>query len=215
MSLAGQPECLTLRLRPWGPTINVMGAREEHDGTPAEFVTAVEQIRHAQLRPEVVADEMPAPKRIAPHSYAMTGDVVVGQDDLGTGRFILLHDPAGNDAWGGTFRCVTFARADIDPEMAADPVLPAVGWSWLTEALEAHGAEHIAASGSVTVVRSEPFGSMEEDGGDAQLEVRASWTPMTAKGDHVSAWSDLLCALTGLPPLAPGVIPLPNRRGQR
>lgn len=192
-----------------------MGARREQDGTPAEFAAAVEQIRHAQLRPEVVADEMPAPQRIAPHSYAMTGDVVVGHDDLGTGRFILLHDPAGNDAWQGTFRCVTFAKADIDPEMAADPLLPAVGWSWLIEALGSRDAEHIAASGSVTVVRSEAFGTMKDDGGDAQLEVRASWTPTSDKGLHVSAWSDLLCTLAGLPPLAPGVTPLPNRRGQR
>lgn len=192
-----------------------VGAPREKDGTPAEFAAAVEQVRRAQLRPEVVADEMPAPQRIAPHSYAMTGDVVVNQEDLGTGRFILLHDPAGNDAWQGTFRCVTFARADIDPEMAADPLLPAVGWSWLIEALETLDAEHIAASGSVTVVRSEPFGTMAEDGGDAQLEVRASWTPMTAKGPHVAAWSNLLCTLAGLPPLAAGVIPLPNRRGQR
>ncbi|MBC7593701.1 MAG: DUF3000 domain-containing protein [Kineosporiaceae bacterium] len=192
-----------------------MGVRKQQDGTPAEFAAAVEQIRHAQLRSEVVADEMPAPQRIAPHSYAMTGDVVVGDDDLGTGRFILLHDPAGNDAWQGTFRCVTFARADVDPEMASDPVLPAVGWSWLIEALETLGAEHIAASGSVTVVRSEAFGTMEEDGGDAQLEVRASWTPISAKGPHVAAWSDLLCTLAGLPPLVAGVIPLPNSRGQR
>lgn len=197
------------------PYDRIVGARKEQDGTPAEFVAAVEQIRHAQLRPEVVADEMPAPQRIAPHSYAMTGEVVVGQDDLGTGRFILLHDPAGNDAWQGTFRCVTFARADVDPEMAADPMLPAVGWSWLVEALGMRDADHIAASGSVTVVRSEAFGQMEEDGGDAQLEVRASWTPMSAKGPHVAAWSDLLCTLAGLPPLAPGITPLPNRRGQR
>jgi hypothetical protein len=99
--------------------------------------------------------------------------------------------------------------------MAADPVLPAVGWSWLTEALESVEAEHIAASGSVTVVHSEAFGTMADDGGDAQLEVRASWTPMSAKGPHVEAWSNLLCTLAGLPPLSPGVIPLPNRRGQR
>ncbi len=192
-----------------------MSARTVEKGTPADFIAAVEQVRQARLRPEVVADEMPAPKRIAPYSYAMTGDVVIDQEDLGTGRFILLHDPAGNDAWQGTFRCVTFARADVDPEMAADPMLPAVGWSWLIEALDSVGADRIAASGSVTVVRSEAFGEMSDDGGDAQLEVRASWTPLTTKGEHVAAWSDLLCTMAGLPPLAPGVISLPNRRGQR
>ncbi len=164
-------------------------------------------------------DEMPAPQRIAPHSYAISGDVLVGDDELATGRFILLHDPAGNDAWGGTFRCVTFARAEVDADMAADPVLASVGWSWLTEALEAQGSDHTAASGSVTVVRSEGFGEMDADGSNAQIEVRASWTPLLSESSsmatHASAWTDLLCAIAGLPPLAPGVIRLQRKRGVR
>jgi hypothetical protein len=197
-----------------------VGARSEIDRTPAQFASAVQQIRHAVLRPEVVVDEMPAPQRIAPHAFAISGDVLVGEDELATGRFILLHDPAGNDAWGGTFRCVTFARADIEADMAADPVLPSVGWSWLTEALEAYGSSYTAASGSVTVVRSEGFGEMEADGSDAQIEVRASWTPLPEPStpgmdSHAAAWSNLLCAIAGLPPLAPGVVPLQRRRGVR
>ena len=100
----------------------------------------MESMRQAALRPEVFCEEMPAPQRIAPWSSALSGDVTVDDEDLGTGRLILLHDPAGNDAWDGTFRCVAYARADIDPELGADPMLAAVGWSWLTEALEAHGA---------------------------------------------------------------------------
>jgi len=180
---------------------------------PSAFAEAVRQVQQAVMRPEVLVDEMPAPQRIAPHAYAVSGDIAIGDDEVGTGRFILLHDPAGNDAWGGTFRCVTFARADIEAEMAADPLLPNVGWSWLTDALDAHTAEYAAASGSVTVVRSEGFGGMDADGSDAQIEVRASWTPLTEKGAHAAGWSDLLCALAGLPPLAPGVVPLPRRRG--
>ncbi|NRQ50497.1 DUF3000 domain-containing protein [Aeromicrobium stalagmiti] len=197
-----------------------MAVRSEIDRTPAQFTAAVEQVRHAVLRPEVVVDEMPAPQRIAPYAFASSGDVLVGDDELATGRFILLHDPAGNDAWGGTFRCVTFARADIEADMAADPVLPSVGWSWLTEALDAYGSAYDAASGSVTVVRSEAFGGMEAEGADAQIEVRASWTPQTDSptadmGGHAAAWSNLLCAIAGLPPLSPGVIPLQRRRGVR
>ena len=197
-----------------------MGARSDIDRTPAQFTAAVDQVRQAVLRPEVVVDEMPAPQRIAPHAFAISGDVLVGEDELATGRFILLHDPAGNDAWGGTFRCVTFARADIEADMAADPVLPSVGWSWLTEALQAYGSGFTAASGSVTVVRSEGFGEMAADGSDAQIEVRASWTPLTetttpGMDSHAAAWSNLLCAIAGLPPLAPGVIPLQRRRGAR
>lgn len=187
----------------------------EKNPVPAEFTDAVRQIEHAVMRPEVVVDDMPAPQRIAPHAHAISGDVRVGDDDLGTGRFIVLHDPAGNDAWGGTFRCVTFARADIEFDMAADPLLPNVGWSWLMEALDAHDAEHTAASGSVTVVRSEGFGEMDGDGSEAQIEVRASWTPLADKGNHAAAWSNLLCAIAGLPPLSPGVVPLQRRRAGR
>jgi hypothetical protein len=198
-----------------------VGVRSEIDRTPPAFTAAVEQVGRAVLRPEVVVDTMPAPQRIAPFAYAVSGDVITpgsaragtdGDDEIGTGRFILLHDPAGNDAWGGTFRCVTFARADVEPEMAADPSLPTVGWSWLTDALDSHGGDHIAASGSVTVVHTEGFGEMAPDGADAQIEVRASWTPTSDMGAHISAWSDLLCAIAGLPPLAPGVIPLQQRR---
>ena len=66
--------------------------------------------------------------------------------------------------------------AEIDPEMANDPLLGEVGWSWLTEALTAHGAEYAASSGTVTKVASESFGSMSEEGATAQLEIRASFS---------------------------------------
>lgn len=169
----------------------------------------------APVRPEVVVDEIPAPQRIAPFAHALSGDLEVGGDDVATGRFILLHDPAGNDAWDGTFRCVTFARAEVEREMAEDPALATVGWSWLVDALETQGGTHTAASGSVTVVSTETFGEMAGDTGSAQVEIRASWTPTSEAGAHVAAWTELLCTLAGLPPLAPGVVPLQRRRGRR
>ncbi|WP_293786452.1 DUF3000 domain-containing protein [uncultured Aeromicrobium sp.] len=193
-----------------------MAARSEIDGVPAAFARAVEQIMRAHARPELTVEAMPPPQRIAPYAHAISGDVTVEGHEVATGRFICLHDPAGHDAWQGTFRCVTFAKADIDTEMAADPMLTEVGWSWLTDSLEAVGARHHAASGSVTVVRSDSFGQMAEDGSSAQVEVRASWTP--ADGDdmrpHADAWMQLLAELAGLPPLAPGIVPL-RRTGRR
>ena len=121
---------------------------------------------------------MPAPQRIAPFASALSADVTVDGDDVGTGRIILLHDPAGNDAWDGTFRCVAYARAEIDPELVSDPMLADVGWSWLTEALDAHGARVRRASGHRHPRRSESFGGMADEPGTAQLEIRASWTPI-------------------------------------
>lgn len=202
------------RLGAFARTIRPVGASSEREG--ALFGDAVEQIVTAVLRPEVTIDEIPAPQRIAPFAHAMSGDVITADGtESATGRFILLHEPAGNDAWDGTFRCVTFARADIEPEMAADPALPKVGWTWLTDALHSHDASYHAFSGSVTVVNTEGFGDMADKDADAQLELRASWTPDGPIGVHVAAWSDLLCAVAGLPPLSPGVIPLQPRRARR
>lgn len=192
-----------------------MAARKEIDAPPAEFRKALDQLRSARLRPEIFSEEMPAPQRIAPYSAAITADVTVAGEEVGGGRLVLLYDPAGNEAWEGTFRCVAYARADIDPEMVTDPLLGAVGWTWLIESLEAHGAEFIAPSGTVTRVASESYGGMQDEPANAEIEVRASWSPIGAIGPHVQAWGDLLCTAAGLPPVPAGVVAMPNRRGQR
>src|SRR3954447_24189308 len=154
-----------------------MAARQEPrvDATafPEEFRDAVATMHAARLRPEIFCEEMPAPQRIAPYASALSADVTVDDTDVGTGRIILLHDPAGNEAWDGAFRCVAYARAEVDLELITDPMLAAVGWSWLTEALEANSAAYTAASGTVTRVATESFGGMAEEGGTAQVEVRA------------------------------------------
>ncbi|WP_340536737.1 DUF3000 domain-containing protein [Nocardioides sp. GXZ039] len=199
-----------------------MVVRQESNLAPARFRSAVAAMRAAPLRPEVFCEEMPAPQRIAPYASALSADVTVDGTDVGTGRLILLHDPDGNDAWDGTFRCVAYCRAEVELELVADPMLAHVGWSWLTDALEAHDAAHTAASGTVTRVVTESFGTMADDGGTAQVEVRASWTPLAdeATGElditpHVEAWGELLCAAAGLEPVPEGVAVLPSRRGQR
>ncbi|MBM9459476.1 DUF3000 domain-containing protein [Nocardioides sp. zg-536] len=186
-------------------------------GTPREFTAAVDSLRAAVFRPEVLCEEMPAPQRIAPYATALSADVTVDDEEVATGRLVVLHDPAGHDAWEGTFRCVAYCRAEIDDELAADPVLAEVGWTWLVEALAAHGAEHVAASGTVTRVTTESFGAMADETGSAQLEIRASWTP-TDPADlaaHAEAWGELMCTAGGLQPVPEGVSVMPSRRGQR
>jgi hypothetical protein len=182
---------------------------------PAAFTRAVSQLRTARLRPEVYVEEMPAPQRIAPFAAALSADVTVDGEEIGTGRLVLLHDPAGNDAWEGTFRCVSYVRAELDPEQATDPLLREVGWSWLTDALEAHGVTYGAAAGTVTTVASESFGGMSAEPAAAQIEIRASWTPADDIAAHVEAWGELLCTAAGLPPVPEGVATMPSRRGQR
>ncbi|MDQ3592489.1 MAG: DUF3000 domain-containing protein [Actinomycetota bacterium] len=201
-----------------------MGAGRELDPPPAQFRAAVEQLRSVRLRPEIELTEVPAPQRIAPFATALGADVVVGDRDIGTGRLVLLHDPAGNDSWEGTFRCVTFVRAEVDPEMVRDPMLAAVAWSWLTDAWQGHRLGVTAPSGTVTVVLSEGFGNIAGDGLTAQVEVRASWTPSEDGRDaapvhelpgHVEAWAEVLGAASGLVPVTSGVVALPRRHGAR
>src|SRR3982751_5950972 len=181
-----------------------MAARQEPrvdpSAYPEEFRLAVAQLRAARLRPEVFCEEMPAPQRIAPFASALSADVTVDGEDTGTGRIVLLHDPAGNDTWGGAFRCVAYARAELTPEFAADPFLAEVAWTWLTEALESHGADYDLPSGTVTKVTSESFGGVAEDGVSAQLEIRASWPPNGDVRPHVEAWGELMCTAVGLEP---------------
>lgn len=184
------------------------------------FDEAVAAVLGIGWRPELSIEEIPAPQRIAPYAVAIAADVDSGEEEVGSGRLVLLYDPAGNPAWDGTFRCVTYARAEVDAEMVTDPLLAEVGWSWLLDALERHHARYTAPSGTVTAVASRSFGSMEGDPERAEVEIRASWTAVvTAGGDiasHVDAWQDLLCMVAGLPLLPDGVVPIPLcRSGKR
>lgn len=181
------------------------GARPSRPVPPA-FAAALDEVGAARARPEVRVSEATAPTRLAPHAVALTADVVLGGDEVATGRLVLLHDPAGHDAWEGTFRFVAYARADVEADMAADPLLCQVAWSWLTDALDTRDAGFGAASGTVTRVASEGFGGMSGDAGRAEVEVRASWSPLGRCTPHVEAWADLLCTAAGLPPAAPSVV---------
>ena len=183
------------------------------------FEAAAASLTGMLWRPELIVEEIPAPQRIAPFAVAISAEVEIDDAEIGQGRLILLHDPAGNPAWDGAFRCVTFARATVDPDMVVDPLLADVGWSWLEDALGGRGAQYVAPSGTVTAVSSKAFGSMEGDPDRAEVEIRASWTPLIDAGDaivpHVEAWQDLLCMVAGLPLLPEGVVPIPLHRSTK
>jgi hypothetical protein len=198
-----------------------MVARTVPDDAPLEFQQALAAVRSARLRPEVVLSEAPAPQRIAPYSVALTADVLdrralppgAEPEELATGRFVLLHDPSAPAPWGGTFRAVTFVRAELEPEMGVDPVLGAVGWSWLVDALADRHATYSHEGGTVTRVVAESFAALADRGSGVSIEIRASWTPLDGDlAPHLLAWTDLLCTVGGLPPVPEGVSALPGRR---
>ncbi|MFD7507705.1 DUF3000 domain-containing protein [Streptomyces sp. NPDC001700] len=211
------------------------------EGAPLAFRRAVAGLRAVRVRPEVELDPTPPPRRLAPFSYALEAVVTDAtadddEEELAEGRLILLHDPAGHDAWRGTFRLVTLIHADLEPEIAADPLLPEVCWSWLTGALDARGLCCVEPSGTVTRASSHYFGGIGEREPSTRIEIRASWTPsdhpppeaeradeagaeplgVPDTGAHLAAWCDLLCQIAGLPPAGTteaGVVSLPQRRG--
>lgn len=192
-----------------------MATREFSEAQSPDFARALRSLHEARLRPEVRLTEVPAPTRLAPHAVAMTADIVDPSDDedLATGRFVLLHDPDEPDPWGGAWRVVTFARAELEAEVAGDPMLGAVGWSWLTDALESHSIEPVNLAGTVTHVVSESFGDLDDREPDVEMEIRASWSLLDAAvGAHLEAWVDMLGTVGGLPPLPSGVVALPGRR---
>lgn len=189
---------------------------------PAPFAAALDAVRRAALRPELVLSEIASPGNLAPYSIALAADVTParhGSDsELGTGRFILLYDPSAPEAWGGVFRVVCFAQAPLETDIGLDPFLADVAWSWLVDALDARGANYAAASGTATKILSTGFGELANQGDGAQIEVRASWTPLGSTADgsditaHVEGWGELLCMLAGLPPTIEGVSVLAARR---
>jgi hypothetical protein len=194
---------------------------EQQDGTalPAPFRAAVEAVRRANVRSELTVTEIESPGRLAPFSLALAADVTPSahaNEELGTGRFILLYDPEEPEAWGGPFRVVCFAQAPLELEIALDPFTADVTWSWLIDALDTRGAKYHSAAGTATKVLSTGYGELAEQGSGAQLELRASWSPEeTDLAAHVEGWSELLCMLAGLPPVGEGVSLLSAHRMAR
>ena len=200
---------------------------------PAEFLDALAGLRKAARRSEIRLEEVPAPSRLAPFAVALGAEVfeatlappipvhgparslVVAPDpeELATGRFILLYDPAGSEVWNGRFRIVTYIRAQLEADMGNDALLGSVAWTWLAEALQNRGARHHSAGGTATRILSESYGMLGDRPDTIDIELRASWTPDTSSVQrHLEAWTDMVCTFAGLPPLPAGVAHLPHRR---
>src|SRR6266851_3572693 len=182
----------------------------------------------AHRRRDLQFEDVPAPKRLAPYATAIAATVQREGTDVAWGRLVLLYDPDGQPGWDGFFRLVAYVRADVEPEMAADPLLGEVGWSWLSEALDAHVPGYAAPSGTVTRVITEGFGAKRDELPMTGFELRASWSPAcppeaggheaAAHGTgahgtagtsdldrldlsaHIAAWCGCLSATAGLEP---------------
>lgn len=216
-------------------------ARGRPAGGEAEFRRAVAEVdaemaAQRQLRPELDLGAEEPPRRLAPLAHALAATVYLadlpgvrssggaaapGEADgaIGWGRFVLLFDAAGQPGWDGKYRIIGYVQAELEPELAADPLVSEVGWSWLTEALDGHTSGYRSISGTVTAVVTQGFGSKQDEPISTGFELRASWSPVLSGesaglGGHLAAWCEVVCTAAGLPPLAPGVAALrsPGRR---
>ena len=221
----------------------VGGVTAANEGAAAAFTAAVAGLRAGQeqvraVRPELTFEDVPAPRTLAPFAAAFAATARVARAEVASGRFVLLFDPAGQRGWAGPLRVIIYIRADLEPEIAADPMLGEVAWSWLTEALDARTSGYAAPSGTVTRVVTEGFGAKREEPQTTGFELRASWSPVGVLGlagepaagapagdghleqagldGHLAAWCGAICAAAGLPPLVAGVTafrPPARRRG--
>ncbi len=204
-------------------------------GTTAEVtfgaaVAAFKQGRDDQAHRNLAFEDVPAPKRLAPYATAIAAAVQRDGADIAWGRLVLLYDPDGQEGWDGVFRLVAYVRAEVEPEIAADPLLGEVGWSWLSEALDQLVPGYAQPSGTVTRVITEGFGAKRDELPLTGFELRASWSPAppggparttgrkrsarTSRADgpgepdldvldlpaHIAAWCDCLSAAAGLEP---------------
>lgn len=201
--------------------VSHVSAVSELNGTPEEFRTAVRSLGRARTRPEVSLARINPPQGLAPHAFSVAAEVgriqrrtLRSHEKIQaptTGRFVLLYDPSRPGAWGGAFRIVSWFRAHMDLDIGRDELLTDVSWTWLTDALDSNGALYTAEGGTASRTMEKGFGSLRENTDSVEIEVRASWTPLTEHdrcdwaAAHLEAWSELLCTATGLPPYNEGV----------
>ena len=205
-----------------------MGAVSELNSTPDVFRAVVRALETARFRPEITLSRITPPRGLAPHAISFAAEVgrslsprvarahgaAAPHEAPASGRFVVLYDETCPQPWQGPFRIVSWFRSRMDTEMGRDELLTDVSWAWLTDTLAEHGAEFTAEGGTASRTVEQHYGSLTDRADVAQVEVRASWTPVppACQGgaphwapSHLRAWTHVLCTAAGLPPHHEGV----------
>jgi len=188
------------------------------ENVAAEFKLAVNSLSRANIRSEVLVDQIDAPGNLAKHSIAFACDVKSDVDPnlfRGTGRFILLWDEQPQESWSNKFRVIVYAKAPLESDIGFDDDSADVAWAWLMTSLDQRGAQHEVSGGTTTRVLSVGHGTLAEQSHHAELEIRASWCPGSFGENfaaHLEAWIDLICMMSGLSLHGEDVVSLDHRR---
>ncbi|GAB2486183.1 hypothetical protein GCM10027030_20320 [Luteococcus sediminum] len=162
-------------------------------------------------------ERIPGPRGLAARSAALAAEVN-GRDQLASGRLVLLQEDEAVPAWGADLRLVSLVQSEVTPGMAQGSTVHDVGWSWVQGSLDARRAHWGARSGTVSTVSSRTFEGLQDNPDHAEIEIRASWTPLLDDPgqlvDHLLAWQDLVRTAAGLPGSSAGVVMLGSRLGR-
>lgn len=152
--------------------------------------------------PALLVHEIRAPKRVAPFAAAVAVDSRknLGAQPLGRSSLVILWDDNQFDVWGGRLRLIGQMRIQIDAELGWDPILAEAVWTGLTQNLAEAGADYHNLVGTVTRELSESFGGLELRESSLNLEVRCSWTALSANlAPHLEGWAGTVLQAAGIP----------------
>ena len=224
-SFLGNSPCHWLRAHGVATTLKTpshlaLGQMIELDSQPdsaPEFRLALEQLRSANFRDELKIEEIQAPSNLATHAVAFSANVAAPSNDdvstdSGTGRMVLLWEPAPQESWESNFRTIIFAKSPLETDIGSDEMIADVAWAWLSESLNNRSAKYVAAAGTATRIISRGYGALAGQSDHAELEVRASWSPIGGSvGSNLEAWQDLVCIMSGFAHLPAGVVSIDSK----
>lgn len=174
-----------------------------------EFASQFSTFEFFTERPEVLITQIPSPKGIAPEALAFSAEVIHGEHsdaDRGIGRLVFCRDTKQPDGWDGDSRIILYCKSPVDEQMGGDPVMDELSWNWLLDSLRQRAAAFHNEAGTSTRIISTGHGAMFAQPQHSEIEIRASWAP--SNGDlrpHLEAFQDLICLLSGLPPMLEGM----------
>jgi hypothetical protein len=174
----------------------------DFEGLDGEFLAFVQPLASLGVRPEFSLSQIPAPRGIAPQALAVSVEVNHEEhSDHGVSRLVFCYDEAEPEGWHGTMRVIGYAKSPIEIYMAKDELLAELPWQWLSDSLTQAGATSAAQAGTTTTAISTGHGSLAAQPQHAELELRASWAPLSADARaHLTGWVEFLALISGLPP---------------
>lgn len=178
------------------------------EGLTEPLLSMLRLLELDEIRSDLEIVRIPSPKGLAPQSVAFAINVLHSLDgvDHGSSRIVIAYDPEIPAGWHSALRIIGYAKSPIELEMAKDEFLANLPWEWLKDSLKGCQAAFSHEAGTSTVVVSTGHGSLVGQAQHAELEIRASWTPVDLEiSRHIFAWAEMLALISGLPPNSPVV----------